>query len=320
LSEDAAREKFWQIISAVDYLHKNKICHRDLKAENLLLDSNYDIKLADFGFSNFYEKDSLLNTYCGSPPYAAPEIFEGREYIGPQVDIWSLGVVLYVLVCGVLPFEGANLQILRDRVLSGRIRIPFFLSQECENLIRRMLTLDPTKRPTIDQIKKHKWMKQQEMEPKLRSLSNLYYMDLEEPQPQIIRLMQTLGVEASRVKSSIMNDAYDNFHGIYLLLLDRLRGPNTTIIHTPNNNNGSTSSSGVSSILPTKVITSTVANSPVPVVESRSKRRQSDAPRPRPPLNTLREHSTFQTTDCISNLPTINSHAVQYAVSKGDHH
>jgi serine/threonine protein kinase len=123
-----AREKFWQIISAVDHLHKHNICHRDLKAENLLLDSNHDIKLADFGFSNFYKKDSWLNTYCGSPPYCSPEIFEGRQYIGPETDVWSLGIVLYVMVCGVLPFEGANLQQLRDRVLSGRIRIPFFLS------------------------------------------------------------------------------------------------------------------------------------------------------------------------------------------------
>jgi serine/threonine protein kinase len=128
LSENEAREKFWQIISAIDYLHKFNIVHRDLKAENLLLDRDSNIKLADFGFSNFFSANDTLNTFCGSPPYAAPEVFEGKRYAGPEIDVWSLGVVLYVLVCGVLPFEGGNLQCLRDRVLSGRMRIPYFMS------------------------------------------------------------------------------------------------------------------------------------------------------------------------------------------------
>lgn len=249
-------------------------------------------------------------------------------------------VFRYVLVCGVLPFEGANLQQLRDRVLSGRCRFPFFLSSgaicsvivfnfvclECENLIRKMLTLDPTKRPTIDQIKKHKWMRQEEMEPKLRTMSSLY-TDFEEPQPQIIRLMQTLGVEANRVKTSLMNEAYDNFHGIYLLLLERLRASNAAnaiVLHggasASNTNSSASSSTGVSSILPTKIMTTNAV--PVPSVtpntttqlECKNKRRQSDAPRPRPPLNALREHSTFQTTDCIviTNPPVNNTHT-QYA-------
>lgn len=88
LSEENAREKFWQIISAVDYLHNFNIVHRDLKAENLLLDSNFQIKLADFGFSNFFAHNETLNTFCGSPPYAAPEVFEGKRYAGPEIDIW----------------------------------------------------------------------------------------------------------------------------------------------------------------------------------------------------------------------------------------
>lgn len=194
-----------------------------------------------------------------------------------------------------------------------------------------MLTLDPKKRPTIDQIKNHKWMKQEEMEPKLRTLNNLYYADLEEPQPQIIRLMQTLGVDAVRVKTSLKNDAYDNFHGIYLLLLERLRASNAANTSLVNNSNGTnssassaSSSTGVSSILPMKVMTTTavpISNQASPntatQIENRTKRRQSDAPRPRPPLNALREHSTFQTTDCIiiTNPPgnTHNSHG-QYAV------
>ncbi|VDN32202.1 unnamed protein product [Gongylonema pulchrum] len=97
-------------------------------AENLLLDANLNIKIADFGFSNFYSNTGTLDTFCGSPPYAAPEVFEGKRYTGPEIDVWSLGVVLYVLTCGVLPFEGSSLQALRDRVLSGRFRIPYFMS------------------------------------------------------------------------------------------------------------------------------------------------------------------------------------------------
>uniref|UniRef100_A0A452VNS4 non-specific serine/threonine protein kinase n=1 Tax=Ursus maritimus TaxID=29073 RepID=A0A452VNS4_URSMA len=132
LSENEARKKFWQILSAVEYCHSHHIVHRDLKTENLLLDGSMDIKLADFGFGNFYKSGEPLSTWCGSPPYAAPEVFEGKEYEGPQLDIWSLGVVLYVLVCGSLPFDGPNLPALRQRVLEGRFRIPFFMSQDCE--------------------------------------------------------------------------------------------------------------------------------------------------------------------------------------------
>ncbi|VEN51643.1 unnamed protein product [Callosobruchus maculatus] len=128
MTEDQSRIKFWQILSAVEYCHNRNIVHRDLKAENLLLDSNNSIKIADFGFSNYYTPGGQLSTWCGSPPYAAPEVFEGKKYVGPEIDIWSLGVVLYVLVCGALPFDGCSLQALRDRVLSGRFRIPYFMS------------------------------------------------------------------------------------------------------------------------------------------------------------------------------------------------
>ncbi|XP_051494336.1 serine/threonine-protein kinase SIK2 isoform X2 [Apus apus] len=133
LSESEARRKFWQILSAVEYCHGRKVVHRDLKAENLLLDSNMNIKIADFGFGNFYKSGEPLTTWCGSPPYAAPEVFEGQQYEGPQLDIWSMGVVLYVLVCGALPFDGPTLPILRQRVLEGRFRIPYFMSEGEEN-------------------------------------------------------------------------------------------------------------------------------------------------------------------------------------------
>ncbi|XP_077198941.1 serine/threonine-protein kinase SIK1 isoform X2 [Paroedura picta] len=226
LSESEARKKFWQILSAVEYCHSHHIVHRDLKTENLLLDANMNIKLADFGFGNFYKSGEPLSTWCGSPPYAAPEVFEGKEYEGPHLDIWSLGVVLYVLVCGSLPFDGPNLPILRQRVLEGRFRIPYFMSQDCETLIRRMLVVDPTKRITIAQIKQHKWM---QADPSLQqqqclsfSIQN-YNSNLGDYNEQVLGIMHSLGIDRQRTVESLQNSSYNHFAAIYYLLLERLK-------------------------------------------------------------------------------------------------
>ncbi|GAB1294198.1 Non-specific serine/threonine protein kinase [Apodemus speciosus] len=229
LNESEARRKFWQILSAVDYCHGRKVVHRDLKAENLLLDNNMNIKIAalrpDFGFGNFFKTGELLATWCGSPPYAAPEVFEGQQYEGPQLDIWSMGVVLYVLVCGALPFDGPTLPILRQRVLEGRFRIPYFMSEDCEHLIRRMLVLDPSKRLSIAQIKEHKWMlievpvqrpilypQEQENEPSIGEFNE-----------QVLRLMHSLGIDQQKTIESLQNKSYNHFAAIYFLLVERLK-------------------------------------------------------------------------------------------------
>ncbi|CAB3360382.1 Hypothetical predicted protein [Cloeon dipterum] len=219
MPEREARRKFWQILSAVEYCHNRHVVHRDLKAENLLLDANMNIKIADFGFSNYFSPTGQLATWCGSPPYAAPEVFEGKKYTGPEIDIWSLGVVLYVLVCGALPFDGPTLQSLRDRVLSGRFRIPYFMSSECESLIRKMLVLAPEKRFTVEQVKKHRWMVA-EGPPRLLPSSN---QPSGEPNEQILRLMQSLGIDAAKTKESLNNSSYDHHAAIYYLLLERVR-------------------------------------------------------------------------------------------------
>ncbi|XP_076858514.1 serine/threonine-protein kinase SIK1 [Brachyhypopomus gauderio] len=225
MSEPDARRKFWQILTAVDYCHRHHIVHRDLKTENLLLDANMNIKLADFGFGNFYKSGEPLSTWCGSPPYAAPEVFEGKEYEGPQLDIWSLGVVLYVLVCGSLPFDGDSLPTLRQRVTEGRFRIPYFMSEDCENLIRKMLVVDPAKRISVAQIKQHRWMLADPTAPHhvlSHSLGD-YNSNLGDYSEPVLGIMQTLGIDRQRTVESLQSSSYNHFSAIYYLLLERVK-------------------------------------------------------------------------------------------------
>ncbi|XP_052403044.1 serine/threonine-protein kinase SIK1-like [Carassius gibelio] len=222
LSEAEARSKFWQIVDAVEYCHKHHIVHRDLKAENLLLDSNMRIKLADFGFGNFYIPGKSLSTWCGSPPYAAPEVFEGKEYEGPSLDIWSLGVLLYVLVCGTLPFDGTSLPALRRRVTEGRFRVPFFMSQDCESLIRRMLAVDPAKRFSVAQIKQHRWM-QADHSAICQSISSSSCLEAQETYNEaVLSIMETVGIDRKRTIESLQNSSFNHFSAIYCLLLEKV--------------------------------------------------------------------------------------------------
>ncbi|XP_058926170.1 serine/threonine-protein kinase SIK3 isoform X6 [Kogia breviceps] len=238
MAEKEARRKFKQIVAAVYFCHCRNIVHRDLKAENLLLDANLNIKIADFGFSNLFTPGQLLKTWCGSPPYAAPELFEGKEYDGPKVDIWSLGVVLYVLVCGALPFDGSTLQNLRARVLSGKFRIPFFMSTECEHLIRHMLVLDPNKRLSMEQICKHKWMKLGDADPSFDRLIAECQQLKEERQmdplnEDVLLAMEDMGLDRERTLQSLRSDAYDHYSAIYSLLCDRHKRHKTLRVGLP---------------------------------------------------------------------------------------
>uniref|UniRef100_A0A8C6LU38 non-specific serine/threonine protein kinase n=1 Tax=Nothobranchius furzeri TaxID=105023 RepID=A0A8C6LU38_NOTFU len=238
MAEKDARKKFKQIVAAVHFCHCRNIVHRDLKAENLLLDHNLNIKIADFGFSNIFSRGQLLKTWCGSPPYAAPELFEGKEYDGPKVDIWSLGVVLYVLVCGALPFDGSTLQNLRARVLSGKFRIPFFMSTDCEYLIRHMLVLEPSRRLTMEQICKNKWMRQGDPDPDFdRLIAECEQVkterDIELINEQVLMAMSEMGLDRERTLQSLQTDAYDHYSAIYSLLAERLKKHKTLRVAQP---------------------------------------------------------------------------------------
>uniref|UniRef100_A0A665TZF7 non-specific serine/threonine protein kinase n=1 Tax=Echeneis naucrates TaxID=173247 RepID=A0A665TZF7_ECHNA len=238
MAEKDARKKFKQIVAAVHFCHCRSIVHRDLKAENLLLDHNLNIKIADFGFSNLFSRGQLLKTWCGSPPYAAPELFEGKEYDGPKVDIWSLGVVLYVLVCGALPFDGSTLQNLRARVLSGKFRIPFFMSTDCEYLIRHMLVLEPSRRLTMEQICKNKWMRQGDPDPEFdRLIAECEQVKTEREteliNEQVLIAMSEMGFKQESTLQSLQTDAYDHYSAIYSLLADRLKKHKTLRVAQP---------------------------------------------------------------------------------------
>uniref|UniRef100_A0A3P9K968 non-specific serine/threonine protein kinase n=1 Tax=Oryzias latipes TaxID=8090 RepID=A0A3P9K968_ORYLA len=238
MAEKDARKKFKQIVAAVHFCHCRNIVHRDLKAENLLLDHNLNIKIADFGFSNLFSRGQLLKTWCGSPPYAAPELFEGKEYDGPKVDIWSLGVVLYVLVCGALPFDGSTLQNLRARVLSGKFRIPFFMSTDCEYLIRHMLVLEPSRRLSMEQICKNKWMRQGDPDPDFdRLIAECEQVKTEREveliNEQVLMAMSEMGLDRERTLQSLQTDAYDHYSAIYSLLAERLKKHKTLRVAPP---------------------------------------------------------------------------------------
>ena len=159
--EDLACKIFQQILSSLEYLHKNNITHRDIKPENILLTENFDAKLTDFGLSKYFKKNELLSTFCGSPIYAAPEMLEGKEYNGEKIDIWGLGVSLYIMVCGEFPFvveDEKDIKILIFNITNGNYKIPEFLSNDCKDLIKKMLEINPDKRINLEEIKKHKWV------------------------------------------------------------------------------------------------------------------------------------------------------------------
>ncbi|SCZ93314.1 BZ3500_MvSof-1268-A1-R1_Chr6-2g08603 [Microbotryum saponariae] len=158
LHADEALHYFQQIISGVDYCHRFNICHRDLKPENLLLDGDGNIKIADFGMAALERGGKLLETSCGSPHYASPEIVAGLNYHGASSDIWSCGIILFALLTGRLPFDDENIRNLLAKVKVGRFTMPAELTDGAKDLIRKMLEVDPEKRITMDQIQRHPWV------------------------------------------------------------------------------------------------------------------------------------------------------------------
>ncbi|CAJ0929173.1 unnamed protein product, partial [Mesorhabditis belari] len=157
LNTNDARRFFQQIISGVSYCHNHFVVHRDLKPENLLLDKDLNVKIADFGLSNMMRDGDFLRTSCGSPNYAAPEVISGMLYCGPEVDIWSCGVILFALLSGRLPFDDDHIPALFRKIKAGVFTIPQHFDQLVTDLLKRMLEVDATKRAKIHEIIVHPW-------------------------------------------------------------------------------------------------------------------------------------------------------------------
>ncbi|XP_036836338.1 serine/threonine-protein kinase BRSK2 isoform X5 [Oncorhynchus mykiss] len=227
LTPKEARKFFRQIISALDFCHSHSICHRDLKPENLLLDEKNNIRIADFGMASLQVGDSLLETSCGSPHYACPEVIRGEKYDGRKADVWSCGVILFALLVGALPFDDDNLRNLLEKVKLGVFHMPHFIPPDCQNLLRGMIEVDATKRLTLEQIQKHNWYIAGKNEPEpeqpvprkvaIRTLST------EEIDPDVLESMHSLGCfrDKGKLTKDLLSDDDNQEKMIYFLLLDR---------------------------------------------------------------------------------------------------
>ncbi|XP_061081166.1 serine/threonine-protein kinase BRSK1 [Conger conger] len=228
LTPKEARKFFRQIISALDFCHSHSICHRDLKPENLLLDEKNNIRIADFGMASLQVGDSLLETSCGSPHYACPEVIRGEKYDGRRADVWSCGVILFALLVGALPFDHDNLRQLLEKVKSGVFHMPHFIPPDCQALLKGMIEVNPDKRLTLEAIQKHSWYLGGRNEPcpeqpPPRRVCLKRILSLTELDPDVLESMHSLGCFRDRVKLTrdLQCDEENQEKMIYYLLLDR---------------------------------------------------------------------------------------------------
>uniref|UniRef100_A0A1I7ZBP5 non-specific serine/threonine protein kinase n=1 Tax=Steinernema glaseri TaxID=37863 RepID=A0A1I7ZBP5_9BILA len=226
-----ARKFFRQIISALDFCHAHNICHRDLKPENLLLDERNNIKVADFGMASLQVEGSMLETSCGSPHYACPEVIRGEKYDGRKADVWSCGVILYALLVGALPFDDDNLRNLLEKVKKGVFHIPHFVPSDCQNLLRSMIEVDPQKRFSLSDVFKHPWVAgssktELELEQPMAQVVQTHIIPSEENiDPDVFRHMNSLGCfkDKEKLVRELLSTKHNTEKMVYFLLLDRKR-------------------------------------------------------------------------------------------------
>jgi len=218
IKEPEACRLFQQVISGVEYIHKLNIVHRDLKPENLLLDFNKNVRIVDFGLSNTYKQGEKLKTACGSPCYAAPEMIAGKKYNGLQVDIWSAGVVLFALLCGYLPFEDPNTANLYKKILSGDYTIPKFLSPQAKEMIKGILNIDPIKRFTIEDIRKHPWFSISQITARQGIIVGVHQIPTE---PKVLKELEKYGFSPDYTQKCVEANKHNPATTTYYLLLQK---------------------------------------------------------------------------------------------------
>ncbi|KAF6323439.1 hypothetical protein mRhiFer1_008411 [Rhinolophus ferrumequinum] len=213
MSEDTARGVFWQLLSALHYCHEKGIAHWDLQPQNVLLDAQMNAKLADFGLgasSNVHR----LSTFCGSPLYAAPELFLSETQDGCAADIWSLGALLYQMLTDTVPFEAKSLEELLKKTGSGQYVVPTYLSTDVENFLKNLLNLNPEQRDNLKNIMPDPWLnmgQEEELKPYAEPPGDV-------TDPWIIEEMVNLGFHWEGFKGTLSNNTYNNIVATYLIL------------------------------------------------------------------------------------------------------
>ncbi|XP_063687696.1 maternal embryonic leucine zipper kinase-like [Bolinopsis microptera] len=221
LKESEAVKFFRQITAAVAYCHSKGFVHRDLKPENLLLDEQQNLKLIDFGLASkpMDVKHQLLHTCCGSPAYAAPEVISGQPYIGTEADLWSMGVLLYALLCGFLPFDDDNTATLYRLIQEGRYKVPDRLSKESTRLIQGLLQVDPKRRLSVTDLLSHPWLCHGDRPP-VQPFDVLEDIRTREVDMDIVQQMAIhMGVSLSDMHPLVVAWEFDKYTVLYLSML-----------------------------------------------------------------------------------------------------
>ncbi|XP_016362430.1 SNF-related serine/threonine-protein kinase-like [Sinocyclocheilus anshuiensis] len=226
LTEELAKKYFAQIVHAISYCHRLHVVHRDLKPENVVFFEKQGlVKLTDFGFSNKFQPGKKLTTSCGSLAYSAPEILLGDEYDAPAVDIWSLGVILFMLVCGQPPFQEANDSETLTMIMDCKYTVPAHVSNACKDLINRMLQRDPKRRASLEEIESHAWLQGVDPSPATKFNTPLVsHKNLSEEEHNSIIQRMVLGEIADReaIIEALETNKYNHITATYFLLAERI--------------------------------------------------------------------------------------------------
>jgi serine/threonine protein kinase len=222
MEPEKVQKIFTQLVGAVSYVHGKSCVHRDLKLENILLDKNENVKLVDFGFTREYEgKMSYLQTWCGTVCYSAPEMIKGEKYAGEKVDVWSLGIILYALLTGELPYDDDDEAATKTKILKDEPKYPDHLPTQAKELIIQMLSKRPILRPSLADILTHPWLA--EHAPAQQAILKLqqpapFTTDLEK---EVLHRMRGAGVDIDLVIENVLAQRCDSLAGWWGLLLEK---------------------------------------------------------------------------------------------------